>query len=147
LITGAKYPGVAAVAILTAFATTPAGTPRRSRLLVSAAYFSTLRQTDKRFAGNAKVPFVLNRVPVWVWVAIVFLVLICIVPEVRHTVGRIFMETPKPPAAEDQPDYIEKKYGGWAYFSTKEKANRLCTGKIFTLTGNLNYGFACEWKK
>jgi hypothetical protein len=93
------------------------------------------------------VPFVLNRVPVWVWVAIVFLVLICIVPEVRHTAGRIFMEVPKSPAAQDQPDYIDKKYGEWAYFSTKEKANRLCTNKIFTLTGNLNYGFACEWKK
>jgi hypothetical protein len=87
----------------------------------------------------------MNLIPAWVWVAIAVGSL-CMVPEARQAVGRIFVEAPKS-SAPDQPDYIEKKHGEWAYFSIEAKAKKLCASNIFTLTGNPYYGFACEWKK
>jgi hypothetical protein len=90
--------------------------------------------------------FVFNRVPGWVWVAIVFLVSLYVAPDARQAIGRIFEETPQTSPAPEQPDYIDKHYGGWVYFSSWEKATMLCASRIFTLTGNANYGFACEWK-
>ena len=89
--------------------------------------------------------FVVIHVPAWVWVAVVVGSL-CMLPGARQSVGRIFVEAPKS-SAPDRPDYVDKRYGGWAYFSFEAKAKRLCASNIFTLTGNAYYGFACEWKK
>jgi hypothetical protein len=87
------------------------------------------------FRGKVALPLVFYRVPVPVWIAIVCLGRPFGLPEARHDAGL------------DESDYIIRNYGTWACFAARDTLNRLCTREIFILTGNPNYGFACEWEK